>query len=438
MVKDVLTKKYFFFFFCVCLILETTNANELESLRLPNCPGGGGAIFESPHYTFVHKLKEFKKNHECIKGEELPDITNREYFQKLKDVQDQINIIKKDNSCGSLLGHITKYEQGMNDSATKSKTEFEQLEEGFNSFPKDLVQKYHAAWSWHSAGCAAAKLTFDIKAHWRLYHELHSYKEDSRTIRIESEGEEAESCANVTAAGSEDLKNFVVKTHKSTSRDISIRFDPYAVPDQLKVYENDSRLIWDSGCKGSEEALQKEIKINSIGSKLHLKIKASCEGDNGTAWFVRINCPTKEERNENSKCGKFSRELKEKLKAYLDKGKPTFNGTFYNQVLCYEDLNAEVVNKFSELIGGGFDVASQTHCQKGKPCKPGFGKMPENLNPKRERIGKATGFKSKKKRLRFDQEQCPDSIKESDSLFQIISRSYCLYALDRLDIFDQD
>lgn len=141
-------------------------------------------------------------------------------------------------------------------------------------------------------------------------------------------------------------------------------------------------------------------------------------------------------------CQKLAVNLKEKLKSYLDYGKETFNGTYFNEVLCYEDLNGEIIQKFSELSSRGLGIIKETRCKEGD-CAKDFGLPSKILKPKKiisaiSHIPKVKIAKKKRRRkIIFENKNCPDKPAMSDTIFERISKAYCLYGFPRLDIFEE-
>lgn len=266
------------------------------------------------------------------------------------------------------------------------------------------------------------------------------------------DGETAESCSDVRASGSDDLKSFRVNMANAIGRSFKFSYDVYAIPDRVIVKSGNSVLL-DTGCRSSAELMEKEIDLASLGGEKSIEVEIinNCEKPEekgGSAWEIAIACEEKPAGEDE--CVPEKKKLAELLKKQIDiiKGFLEMNDT---EIGCMEHLDENVLPELLKdgLINLSDAPITNSLCDplKGKGCKNYRQKQlhreqtalnSRNGNASSLASSAITGIQDRMpSALSGSKEECAQKPSYSKSIFEHISWAYCKHSRHRLDL-DQE
>jgi hypothetical protein len=262
-------------------------------------------------------------------------------------------------------------------------------------------------------------------------------------------GEAAESCSDVRASGSDDLKSFSVNMANAIGQSFKFSYDVYAIPDRV-ILKSGNTVLLDTGCKSSSEMVQKEFPLSSLGGRkfIEVEIVNDCENPSdkgGSAWEIAVACEEKpigedECRLEKTKLAELLKKQIEIIKGFL-----SMNDT---ETGCMEHLDETVL---PELLKKGLITLSDSPVINSL-CDPLEGKKCKNyrqsqLKKELANISERTkndfstfaSPEQQKNNLPTDNPNekssgCSEKPSYSKSIFEHISWAYCKHSPQRLEI----
>jgi len=317
---------------------------------------GGGYRYKSDSYTKIYHYKMFKDKYpQCGKvvinkssgmihktlsmkiiAEAKAQLANKEtcpdLAEKLQKFLSDIEVVEKHLKDVALLRDENIFKKSKNMDARYEK---------FNYLDNEAAEKegiHIRSIKLANAAmlCGVSDVSARIHPYWKLLASINSiiplaYKSQS----ITKDGELSDGCADVSASGSEDLKEFYVNLAAADkSQALVIRYSTYSAKDHVIVSAGGKSLV-DSGCVGTKEPVEKRIDLNSIkADKLKIRVKASCDGSGGSYWRVNISCV--ELVAPSYECQKDVDKLKKLLKKFLNNS-DDLNDYYWMNSNCYNE-----------------------------------------------------------------------------------------------------
>jgi len=98
------------------------------------------------------------------------------------------------------------------------------------------------------------------------------------------------SCNSIVNAGG-DVGDSIPIDVSGTSGTIEFQYDTVSQPDRMVVFI-DRRLVFDSGCVGTNGYRSRSIPLPEGALNLTVRVEPNCLGTSGTAWSFKLVCPT--------------------------------------------------------------------------------------------------------------------------------------------------
>lgn len=308
------------------------------------------------------------------------------------------------------------------------------------------IQDVHNVKALKGSLCVANSAFRDLTTYYileRKFKEAGS-KEEPRSV-VET-GEVIESCYDVQASGSNDIKGFQVKVDGLLNNEMKITFDMYEIPDRIVVKQG-RRTVFDSGCyqgRGKKEFTY----AGSNSGYLTVDIEGDCTNPDGNMkfsnWFFRLQCNKKVDPAKldpqicYDQIGKYLQLLKE-----IYDLEHKIMDTYWSQSLCYysahdrlvEDFMSEEnkylpLDLFSREDMKMMFMADKEEAQRRKTIQfKNNTKLPKPVQPE----ALLPNYKEfKDNRFKY----CGMRPPKDENLFKTISFAYCFYGYLRL--FDEE
>lgn len=250
--------------------------------------------------------------------------------------------------------------------------------------------------------------------------------------QIKKDGEVAHDCADVMAAGSEDLKSFKVSMKKAKGSTFNFLWDPYSIPDQVIVKTESGSILFDSGCKGVDTpATFQPISLEGVsGGMVEINVVNNCESPSRekgvSSWQLKIQC----EKEPEPKCQEPKQELVillkkeiELIKTLMDANSLHRSCLFFMDENLLSDLISEGLIKLEEKpLTNGFCETGDTSCEEK-----------DSLNRTHEYRNRAPVLPYRDPSSQQDRFRCPEK-SENETIFTQISRAYCQTGWRRLGV----
>lgn len=97
-------------------------------------------------------------------------------------------------------------------------------------------------------------------------------------------------CNSIVNAGG-DVGETVPIDVSGTTGTIDFQYDTLTQPDRMVVFI-DRRLVFDTGCLGTQGYRNQLIPLPEGAMNLTVRIEPNCAGGSNTAWNFKLVCPT--------------------------------------------------------------------------------------------------------------------------------------------------
>ena len=347
---------------------------------------GGGYNYKSDQVIEKYEYSEFKsENPNCNEIVE----TKTDGLSFVENHKKILSFAKDNNSaetCPEILPLIGKYKSQSKDvegfitdiTKKRNKNIFKnsimldsKFDKVFNSGDKNIYSEEFQLRSISLANtavlCGVSDMSLKVSPLWKLKVGLLEEPVSAGTEIIGESGQTTESCLNVQATGSEDLKNFFVTVkHADINVPLSIKYETYSAKDRV-VLTLDGEQVFDSGCVGENKELKIPLKENS--EKLKVEVFAKCAGASGTSWKIGVTCKEKEKEPE-PKTQACLDQISE-LISYVDQGIFLSRGIlkhYWMKSNCYgeyyEKVKGELVDLTKLVKSHEINKCSDKKCSK--------------------------------------------------------------------------
>lgn len=250
---------------------------------------------------------------------------------------------------------------------------------------------------------------------------------------FKKDGEVAQDCSDVSAAGSDDLKSFKVSMKKAQGSTFNFLWDPYSIPDQVIVKNGSGSVLFDSGCKGVDgSAIFQPIALDGVnGGEVEVNVINNCDSPSRekgvSSWQLRIQCQKEPEPKCQDPREELMRLLKmeiELIKLLMDANSLHRSCLFFMDENLLNDLISEGLIKIEDgPLTNGFCETGDIQCEeKNEIERLKERKNIEPLMPYRDPSSDQ------------DQFRCPEKSDDEESIFSQISRAYCRVGWRRLGV----
>jgi hypothetical protein len=392
----------------------------------------GNYDFQGVYYSDSYKVPGINGQPSCTERAAMDsEKIKEEYNTNHQMIRDQIGKMKNDPQCASLVQNLDKYladyklhETNFSD-LTKVRTDF--LVEKIKQYD---VQKGFAYAGAFNGTCSGGHNRATSFLNLEFINKLP--QGEGSSTQVTKEGEKVESCADVSAGGSDDLKSFFVSTKKAKGNDFLFTWDPFGVPDHVIVKSKSGEVLYDSGCKGNDKLGSPEpIKIPLPKEGMVINIINTCEtpDNKGSSWNLRIQCSEPAE----GLCKEPREELIRLVKREVEMTKNLIDANKLQQQ-CYFYIDKDILG---DLLRDGMIEEESAPMTNGlcdstdRACSSGI-----NLNGSQDRNKRGIATILPYREASQEAFNCPERKDVEDSLFKTVSYAYCKTGWRRLGLQD--
>lgn len=381
-------------------------------------------------YSDTYEMDKSEGQITCQKRDQLDEEQIAKNYKSIQTaINGQINKMLNDPGCEETWPHLNDYRSRLDshwtnfDSLTKERIRIlERISQKLD------MQRAFAFLGAFNATCSGGQNRKSAFINLDLINKLPVIY---GTTEIKKDGEVAQDCSDVSAAGSDDLKSFRVSMKKAKGSEFNFLWDPYSIPDQVIVKNGSGSVIFDSGCKGVDGAATfQPISLDGVnGGEIEVNVINNCESPSRekgvSSWQLRIQC----QKEPEPKCQEPKEELTKLLKMEIELIKLLMDANslhrsclFFMDENLLSDLISEGLIKLEEgPLTNGFCETGDIRCEeKQEEDKLKEIKNIEPLLPYRDPSSEQ------------DQFRCPEKKDEEESIFSQISRAYCRIGWRRL------
>ena len=308
---------------------------------------GGDFLLTSTHFTIEQNYSEFKeKNPKCMHSN-VYEKHGVEFSDRRQAVEEYIDTIIENQKCDFLRPLLNLFRQSREETYdyidSVQSPRMKMLKDYIKNLRSDINLK-QAAIARNVNFCGHSDFGIKIYPYWylttklkELLHNMTLMIPPPKEEMITKTGQEAKTCNNVKASGSEDLDNFFVNIPSNLKGDVSIDFNAYAIMDQMIVYAG-TKELFNTNCTSGRHKFNFSKQDLDDHQKIEIKIKAKCASDSGTAWDIRVNCEIEENNRVNQKktpCISPVIELVRLLELMIEKFYP-IQKYYWMNTICYE------------------------------------------------------------------------------------------------------
>ena len=342
--------------------------------------------------------------------------------------------ILKDSQCKSSKEIVQKYleksKQIESQINTNSNDRFDTLK--IIKLSKDFeIQSHFVLGALYNAACSNEDhrmySIFDLET----INQLLSNKPEAPMEQVTNSNKNIENCSNVSASGTDDLEDFNVSM-KNGTQNFLFSFDPFSIPDQVILTNQNKKVIYDSGCKANADKAIAPFKLvldAPQDSKINIKVINNCsnrdqKGKSG--WNLLLKCQSR----EIGSCEKELHELADLLKKEVEILKKILDHYELERqcYIAYGDKIWEILID-SNYIQMDNRPVGQSLCQTlDFECEQKMNEQRQlDFNNIREQKNKNLGQELPQKIL-----ECSKPPGKDATLFEIISWSYCKVGIKKL------
>ncbi len=398
----------------------------------------GDYVYQGVYHSDSYNMPGTKGQASCKEREAMDsEKIGKEYKANHQMIRDQIKKMMDDPQCVYLKPVMENYL----DKYQKNEDQFTRLTNIRTDYVAEKIKKYDVQKAYAYAGafngtCSGGHNRKTSFINLEFINELPQAK--GGQTQVKKEGEEIDSCADVSADGTDDLKSFFVSTKNAKGKDFLFTWDPFGVPDHVTVKSKSGALLYDSGCKGADTTPE-PIKLPVQKDGIVISVINTCEtpAEKSSAWSLRIQCG-----EPSDVCKEPKEELTALVKKEIELTKTLIDASKLQQQCYYhidkdilgdllqdgmiEEENAPMTNGICDVSDDGcqdkINQSSQSDIAKAGLVKTntGSGSGIGNLLPYREPSQ--------------EQFNCPERKDVQDSIFKTVSYAYCKHGWKRLGL----
>lgn len=385
----------------------------------------GNYDFQGTHYSDQYNVPATQGQQACTDRARFnsEDIKTK-YKENHKKIRDQIAKMKSDPECSYLTTlmdeYLMQYQKHEDNHLELTAKRSEFLTEKIEEYDIQKGYAYAGAFNGTCSGGHNRKTSF---LNLEFVNKLPQVEGSSS--KVARDGEKIDSCSDVTAAGSDDLKSFTVSTKKAKGNELLFTWDPFSIPDHVTVKTLSGKLLYDSGCKGSEsEPVPLKLELPKDG--IVVNIINTCEDpkNKGSSWSLRIQCA----ESVPEVCKAPREELINLVKNEIEQTKTLIDANKLQQQ-CYFYIDKNILGKLLEdgLISEETSPMTNGICDKFDEACVANAKEKMTTNQSQRSVASSSpgevdpGFQSEFQSEYF----CPERKDVEDSLFKTVSYAYC-------------
>jgi hypothetical protein len=344
-----------------------------------------------------------------------------------------------DQSCKDVHAELIKYRAKLIKQKDKTEKAFKVVTDWFETIKHLLdIQRQWAYAAAYNTACSSERNGESSFIDLDTINKILPPSE-AKTVTVTKNDELVEDCADVKANGSEDLVGFKVSMKKAKGTDFQLQWDPYGVPDQVIVKAQNGSVLYDSGCKGSENAKAEDMNMKVPLAKLtgdkniFITVNNNCadpqKTKNASSWEVGVKCA----QEDINHCVQPKQELADLLVKEVEYYKKYMDANATERY-CLEHFDENILKEMEEYglfiqeggtMTNGFCETLDEECLNQqllnalneKPVQPQVFVIPL-------RIPSATVV----------EESCSEKPDETESIFKLVSWNYCMHAQKRLEL----
>lgn len=382
----------------------------------------GSYDYKGAVYSDKYDMTSSREQTSCDDRKTIPqEKLTKDYNENREKIVKQIDLMLDNPECKDVEALLKKYKEDMKkhwddfDHLTKVRSDF--VKENY----KDMdMQKSFAFMAAFNATCSGGQnrgtsfINLDL---------INNIPKSFATVEIQKNGQVADSCSDVKAYGSSDLKEFKVSMKSAKGDTFKFHWDPYGVPDRV-ILKGGSGILYDSGCKGDDPDRKMPLEIPLKGVKeVSVEVVNSCESAGSfSAWELGLQCA--EEPQEL--CKKPKDELTKLILAEVSYTKTLMDANALHRE-CLFHIDHTVLE---ELLTSGM-ISLESSPMKNTLCDYADTECrnrTDQLRKTEKTLRVPNAVKNAGEQPHF---LCPSG---TEDLFQQVSRAYCEVGWKRLGI----
>lgn len=423
--------RYLFFLSIVFLFATEATAKFRKCLY-------GGYRFIGNEYSDEYALKQVNNLSSCndpLLSSKAEGI-NQDYLSNKEKIKNLATSILNDSKCKDVKEIVKKYMDKSKEIEDKilanNNDRFDTL--NFLKQQKDFeIQSHFVYGGLYNAACSNEDhrtfSMFDLES----INQMLAQKVDPPPVKVTNSNKNIDDCSNVEAFGTDDLDGFTVSMKKGT-QNFLFAFDPFTVPDQVIVKNQNQKILYDSGCKGNTGLGNSPMKLTLDApqdSKITVQVINNCTNVNEkgqSAWSLMIKCQV---NGGNNICKDQLFEFAELLKKEVE---------IIKKILDHYELERQCFIAYGDkiwenLINFGF-IGEDT-----RPATLGLCSILDLDCEKRIKDQKQFDLENPRKNIQSDTHKEPEKVLECSkkpgenaSIFEMISWSYCNVGVKKLGL----
>lgn len=438
------------FFVLLFLFVTQSSSNEINHTLTFNefypqlfaCSARFGYVLRTPTGKIEHVfMKQVEQGLECKKYELLAKDLGKTIDEKKNELVQlfENQTVDKCNKLANIGNEfITKKPEVEKENKTMLAKELGMLDQ----IKIQNIQDVHNVKALKGSLCVTNSAFRDLTTYYILESKIKEAGAQEEAREVFEDGELIESCYNVQASGSNNIKGFKVKVEKLLNKKMTINFDNYSIPDRIRVKQG-SRVVFDSGCVPDDGT--KEFSFAGSKGILSVEIDGDCSNPESKAqtsnWSFNLKCnkEIEPEKLDPKICYEQIDKYLSILKEIFDLEHKTMDA-YWSQSMCYYKAHNRLVDDFmsgekkylplnmfmSAELQNMYLADKKEYESRKKNIKTKIvisDKVEEALFPKYNEF--------KENRFKY----CGMRPKKTESLFKTISFAYCFYGYLRL--FDE-
>lgn len=411
----------------VLLILLTLSSAKADTVHTCSM---GDYKYTGPVHSDAHNLAQVELSESCKAREAMEsDKIGADYRANNQKISEHITRMLNNPECVDVKDLLLTYKSNIHfhneDLLSKTARRIEVVKEKAKEMDMQRAFAYLGAFNATCSGGHNRKSTF---INLDLINKIPA--STAKPTKISANGQLSESCADVEATGSDHLKSFAVSMKKAKGNTFTFKWYPYSVPDRVTVKSSSGALLFDSGCKGSEDYTEEKRNLElpvPKGGSIIIDVINNCERPDergGSVWDLNIKCAEAVELQ----CQEPKEELIALLKAEIDLTKKLLDANSLHRQ-CLMNIDSSILDN---LVGDGLIQLEEGPMENGlcdtmdDACN---GRVTDNQ--KNDRITRS-GTLPVREPSSDDQFRCPEKPSNEESVLKRVSWAYCRIGWKRL------
>lgn len=257
--------------------------------------------YTGPYYSDSYQMPEKNGLQSCHARKAIDAVKLGEQHKTNRElISAQINKMLNNPGCKDVHPELIEYQEKLKKQKDKTEQAFKVVVAWFETIKHRMdIQRQWAYSAAYNAACSSERNSESSFIDLDTINKILSPAE-ATTITVTENNQLVEDCSDVKAHGSADLIAFKVSMKKAKGADFQFQWDPYGVPDQVILKTQNGSVLFDSGCKGSQDVTQEDLNVKVPLGKLSgeknifVTINNNCSDPhktkNASSWELSVKC----------------------------------------------------------------------------------------------------------------------------------------------------